>query len=45
MSPSVFRENDAAGYLEVMDLDTYPEDEVDEAIKYCPVDAISWQEA
>ncbi len=44
MCPSVFRENDAAGYLEVIELASYPESDVDEAIKYCPVDAIVWEE-
>ena len=39
--PSVFQMN-AAGYVEVIDLDEYPEAEVDEAIKNCPVDCISW---
>lgn len=42
MAPSVFRLNDA-GYVEVVDLDVYPEDEVNEAIKYCPVDCITWE--
>jgi len=44
MCPSVFRVNDVAGYLEVIELDSYPKSEVDEAIKYCPVDAISWED-
>ena len=39
----VFRLSDA-GYIEVVELDTYPEDEVNEAIKYCPTDCISWIE-
>ena len=41
--PSVFRFNDA-GYVEVISLDRYPEDEVDEAIKNCPKDCIYWEE-
>jgi len=40
--PQVFRLNDA-GYIEVIELAVYPEPEVDEAIKYCPVDCIHWQ--
>ena len=32
------------GYIEVVDLDVYPENSVDEAIKYCPEDCISWEE-
>ena len=43
VSPEVFRLSDA-GYIEVIELDTYPEDEVNEAIKYCPTDCISWIE-
>lgn len=41
--PEVFALNDA-GYIEVADLADYPVDLVAEAIKYCPVDAISWEE-
>jgi ferredoxin len=43
VSPEVFRLNDA-GYIEVTELETYPQDEVNEAIKYCPTDCISWQD-
>jgi ferredoxin len=39
--PEVFRLNDA-GFIEVVELETYPVKEVDEAIKYCPEDCISW---
>ncbi len=39
--PSVFRMNDA-GYVEVVDLARYPEQEVNEAIKNCPANCISW---
>ena len=42
VSPQVFRLNDALGMIEVVDLDLYPRDLVDEAIKYCPEDAIQW---
>jgi len=41
VSPSVFRMN-SAGFIEVIDLAHYPENEVDEAIKNCPADCISW---
>ncbi|MDJ0912296.1 MAG: ferredoxin [Desulfobacterales bacterium] len=40
--PEVFQMN-AAGYVEVIDLDAYPVAEVDEAIKNCPVDCIFWE--
>ncbi len=41
--PSVFFINDM-GHIEVVDMEVYPEDEVDEAIKYCPEDCIYWEE-
>lgn len=39
--PEVFRMNDA-GYIEVIELPSYPESDVNDAIKYCPVDCIHW---
>lgn len=42
--PDVFRLNEDMGYIEVADLKTYPDDLVAEAIKYCPEDAIEWQD-
>ncbi|MBR9981329.1 MAG: ferredoxin [Desulfatitalea sp.] len=42
--PEVFSLNDA-GYIAVAELAAYPFDPVTEAIKYCPVDAITWEEA
>jgi ferredoxin len=41
VSPNVFRLSDA-GYIEITELAAYPEDEVNEAIKYCPTDCIRW---
>ena len=41
VSPEVFRLNDA-GYIEITELEIYPKDEVNEAIKYCPTDCIDW---
>ena len=41
--PLVFRLNDV-GYIEVIELSSYPETEVNEAIKYCPEDCIYWKE-
>jgi ferredoxin len=43
MCPSVFKLNDA-GYIEVIEFISYPEIEVEEAIKYCPEDCIRWEE-
>ncbi len=42
LCPQVFRINDA-GFVEVVDLDVYPTDEVNEAIKNCPTDCIRWE--
>lgn len=44
VAPEVFHINDA-GYLEVRDLDDYPQEAVDEAIKNCPEDCIYWEPA
>lgn len=43
VAPEIFRLSDA-GYIEVVDLDTYPPEAVDEAIKYCPEDCIWWED-
>ena len=40
--PEVFRLNDDTGHIEVAALEQYPQASVDEAIKYCPEDAIEW---
>lgn len=39
--PEVFRMNDA-GFVEVIDMSSYPKDAVDEVIKNCPADCIAW---
>lgn len=41
--PAIFRRN-AAGYIEVVDLSEYSEEEVEEAIKNCPANCITWEE-
>jgi ferredoxin len=41
--PEVFQANDM-GYISVLPMDVYPQAAVDEAIKYCPEDAIIWEE-
>jgi ferredoxin len=40
--PEVFSLNEA-GFIQVADLDLYPETEVAEAIMYCPEDCITWE--
>jgi len=41
IAPSVFKLS-STGYIEISELPVYPEKEVDEAIKNCPSDCISW---
>ncbi|UCG13326.1 MAG: ferredoxin [Deltaproteobacteria bacterium] len=41
--PAVFHRNEAMGYIEVFDLEEYPEEAVQEAIKMCPADCIGWE--
>jgi len=40
--PEVFQQNDA-GYIDVIELEIYPQETVNEAIKYCPEDCIRWE--
>ncbi len=44
VAPEVFRYNDGTGMMEVVELPDYPLARVDEAIKNCPEDCISWEE-
>ena len=43
LCPNVFIIN-ASDYVAVMELEAYPEEEVDEVIKNCPADCIHWEE-
>jgi ferredoxin len=43
IAPLVFKYNQATGLMEVIELDEYPADLVDEAIKNCPEDCIFWE--
>ncbi len=43
LCPDVFIRN-PVGMIEVALSDTYPVDEVQDAIKYCPADCISWED-
>jgi ferredoxin len=40
--PAVFSLNQAA-FIAVADMESYPQGCVDEAVKYCPEDAIVWE--
>jgi len=44
IAPQVFRYNPATGLMEIIELDEYPVDLVEEAIKNCPEDCIKWEE-
>jgi ferredoxin len=43
LCPEAFRLNEDTGYIEVIDLEVYSRECVDEAIKYCPQDCIAWE--
>ncbi len=43
VAPEVFAVSDS-GFIQVLELETYPREKVNEAIKYCPEDAISWED-
>ncbi len=44
VAPNIFRYSDAVGYVEVIERSEYPVADVEEAIKNCPEDCISWTE-
>ena len=44
VAPKIFKFNDAVGYLEVCELESYDQERVDEAIKNCPEDCIEWED-
>lgn len=39
--PAVFKLNDA-GFVEIVELEQYSEEDIDEVIKNCPADCIHW---
>jgi len=41
--PEVFQRNENMGFVEVIELEEYPEEEVLEAINICPGDCIGWE--
>lgn len=43
IAPHAFRLNDA-GFVDVLPLDDYSDDDINEAVKNCPKDCISWEE-
>jgi ferredoxin len=43
IAPGIFSYNPSTGMMEVIECDEYPEDLVNEAIKNCPEDCITWE--
>ncbi|MBF0101102.1 MAG: ferredoxin [Desulfobacterales bacterium] len=41
LCPTVFRLN-SVGYIEVIELESYPSEDVNEVIKHCPKKCITW---
>ncbi len=44
VAPEVFRYNEVFGYVEVIEAEEFSEEEVEEAIRICPVDCIEWDD-
>ena len=44
LCPSVFRRNVETGRIETVELEEYPEDEIQEVINCCPRNCITWEE-
>jgi ferredoxin len=40
----ILRKNEETGLIEVVDLDEYPEEDLQEAMGMCPSDCITWKE-
>jgi ferredoxin len=43
LCPEIFQYNDA-GYIEIIELEEYPEECIDDAVMLCPEDCITWKE-
>lgn len=43
LCPAVFRINEETGIIEAVEVSQYPEEEIREAISYCPKDCITWE--
>jgi ferredoxin len=41
--PDVFQRNDMLGYVEVAELEQYPEEDITEVINICPADCVGWE--
>jgi ferredoxin len=44
IAPEVFRHNKETGSIDVIDMQEYPVDKINEAIKNCPEDCIFWDQ-
>jgi len=43
IAPHIFKYNEAIGFVEIIGLSEYPPEDVEEAIKNCPEDCITWE--
>ena len=41
--PTVFKRNKETDYIEVIEIDEYPEEDIQEVISTCPADCITWE--
>jgi ferredoxin len=44
VAPDIFHRNSETGFIELVDHDFYPQEEVDQAISVCPADCIAWEQ-
>jgi ferredoxin len=44
LCPGIFKRNPETGLIEVVDLNHYPEHDVQVAINMCPADCIAWEQ-
>lgn len=44
VAPEIFRFSESGGFIEIVDLEHYDRDRVQEAMKFCPEDCIHWEE-
>jgi len=44
LCPAVFKRNEETGGIEVMEMEVYPEEEVQEVINCCPRGCITWED-
>jgi ferredoxin len=45
LCPEVFKRNEETGYIEIIALDQYPEEDIQEVMNCCPKDCVTWEES